>query len=197
MTRLLLPARLRWGGFRGDRRSWRVRHSEHWFGELIHSAEPVVCRPSVGDLPAVCYSFLKALNGSEDRRMAAGVAFCGERCREWSKGSFEVEKGIDFSAYHDYCRSHGLKYPLLVMRLACLVLAGETRAECHDILQPAYLSMEMIAQMEEEFALLKRAFKVAGLTDERIAYIVHVTFSFLFHPSPSLSFQLFANLENL
>ncbi|KAI4371953.1 hypothetical protein MLD38_010243 [Melastoma candidum] len=142
-------------------------------GELIHSAEPVVCHPSVDDLPAVCYSCLKALDGSEDRRTAAGVAFCGERCMGRSKGSFEVEMGIDFSAYHDYCRSHGLKYPLLVKRLACMVLAGETRVECLDVLQPAYLPMGMIVQIEEEFALLKRAFKAAGLMDERIACIVH------------------------
>ncbi|KAI4371952.1 hypothetical protein MLD38_010243 [Melastoma candidum] len=140
-------------------------------GELIHSAEPVVCHPSVDDLPAVCYSCLKALDGSEDRRTAAGVAFCGERCMGRSKGSFEVEMGIDFSAYHDYCRSHGLKYPLLVKRLACMVLAGETRVECLDVLQPAYLPMGMIVQIEEEFALLKRAFKAAGLMDERIAFL--------------------------
>ena len=44
-------------------------------------------------------------------------------------------------------RARGLKYPLVVKRLACMVISGMASADSVDILQPANLSSEMILQV--------------------------------------------------
>lgn len=44
-------------------------------------------------------------------------------------------------------RSRGLKYPLLVKRLACMVMSGAASAQLLDILQPTNLSPEMISEV--------------------------------------------------
>jgi hypothetical protein len=45
------------------------------------------------------------------------------------------------------CRNKGLKYPLLVKRLACMVISGAASAESLDILQPSNLSHEMVLEV--------------------------------------------------
>ncbi|CAK9177185.1 unnamed protein product [Ilex paraguariensis] len=68
-------------------------------------------------------------------------------------------------------RTRGLKYPLLVKRLACMVISGVASADCLDILQPANLSSDMIILMEEEYGLLKNAFEAADIGDEQMAFL--------------------------
>ncbi|KAJ6698524.1 HISTONE-LYSINE N-METHYLTRANSFERASE SMYD3 [Salix purpurea] len=78
-----------------------------------------------------------------------GVAFCSQECKDNAKVFYEVETKADWLAFDDYCRNKGLKYPLLVKRLACMVISGAASAESLDILQPSNLSHEMVLEMEE------------------------------------------------
>ncbi|RYR70665.1 hypothetical protein Ahy_A02g004990 isoform C [Arachis hypogaea] len=66
-------------------------------------------------------------------------------------------------------RTHGLKYPFMVKRLACMVISGVARSDSVDILQPANLTPQMISRMEEEFGLLWNAFRKTLISDEDIS----------------------------
>lgn len=48
-----------------------------------------------------------------------------------------------------FYRAQGLKYPLLVKRLACMVISGFAAADSLDILQPATLSPLMISEVRK------------------------------------------------
>ncbi|XP_052174061.1 histone-lysine N-methyltransferase ATXR4 [Diospyros lotus] len=140
-------------------------------GELIHTAKPIVSHPSLSVTTGVCYSCLRKLKSNSTSEAAQGVLFCSEECEQQSKVFYKVEKQADWSAFHDYCRTQGLKYPLLAKRLACMVVSGVATADSLDILQPAILSTEMILQMEKEFLLLRTAFEEAYIRDEQLAFL--------------------------
>ncbi|KAM7530191.1 hypothetical protein LguiB_033601 [Lonicera macranthoides] len=137
-------------------------------GELIHTAKPIVSHPSLSSIHNVCYFCLKRIG---NKAISHGVSFCSEKCREQAQGFYEVEKQADWSAFDGHCRARGLKYPLVVKRLACMVISGVTSADSVDILQPANLSSEMILQMEEEFGLLRSALEDADLTGEQMTFL--------------------------
>lgn len=88
---------------------------------------------------------------------------------------FEAWLLADRLFYHVYVNwfwsMHGLKYPLLVKRLACLVIAGVTSSDCLDILQPATLSSEMIFLMEKEFSLLRSSFQDVAITSQQLTFL--------------------------
>lgn len=44
-------------------------------------------------------------------------------------------------------RERGLKYPLLVKRLACMVISGAISSDLLDILQPSRLSTDMVLEV--------------------------------------------------
>ncbi|KAK4367281.1 hypothetical protein RND71_015161 [Anisodus tanguticus] len=134
-------------------------------GELIHTAKPIVSHPSLSSLDKVCYFCFTNLKSSNL------LPFCSDQCRQHSKIFYETEKQAAWSAFHDYCRTQGLKYPLLVKRLACMIISGAATPETLDVLQPATLSSEMILLMEKEYQLLRSTFKDAGFTDEQIAFL--------------------------
>ncbi|KAF9592253.1 hypothetical protein IFM89_012829 [Coptis chinensis] len=69
-------------------------------------------------------------------------------------------------------RKLGLKYPLLVKRLACMVVSEAASAQCLDILQPSRLLTQMILEMEDEFSLLKSCLMKANFKDEQMACIL-------------------------
>ncbi|OAY80873.1 Histone-lysine N-methyltransferase ATXR4 [Ananas comosus] len=152
-------------------------------GELVHSAKPLVAHPSPSHLRKVCYYCLRK-KGSEVSLISDEIAgedlgsnptsyyFCSESCVERSKIFYEVERRADWSLYDDHCRLRGLKYPLMVKRLACMVISGAVPADTLDILQPATLPQEALLEMEEEFALLRHTFKKASLQDELIALVL-------------------------
>ncbi|XP_077226890.1 histone-lysine N-methyltransferase ATXR4-like [Tasmannia lanceolata] len=146
-------------------------------GELIHTAKPLLTHPSLSLLHQVCYLCLKRLGmkASEACLSSPHVDptshFCSEECRDNSKAFFEVERKADWSAYDDHCKMRGLKYPFLVMRLACMVISGSASLDCLDILQPASLSFEMISEMEKEFELLRHTLMKAGIKNKHIAFL--------------------------
>lgn len=84
---------------------------------------------------------------------------------------YDVEKKADWLAFDDYCRTQGLKYPLLVKRLACMVISGAAPAGILDILQPANLTQGMILKMEEGFHLLRNALVKANIGDEHMSFL--------------------------
>ncbi|OAY43107.2 hypothetical protein MANES_08G040300v8 [Manihot esculenta] len=138
-------------------------------GDVIHSAKPIVSHPSLSSISTVCYFCLKKLNFVEFKSQS--VAFCSSECELNAKVFYDVETKGDWLAFDDYCRTQGLKYPLVVKRLACLVISGAASAESLDILQPASLSREMILEMEEGFGLLKSGFVNSNIADEQIAFL--------------------------
>ncbi|KAF3441970.1 hypothetical protein FNV43_RR15886 [Rhamnella rubrinervis] len=118
----------------------------------------------------VCYFCLRKL-GITTSCQSQAASFCSEECQKQSKVFHDVEIRADWSAYDDYCRSHGLKYPLLVKRFACMVISGGASPDLLDILQPASLSPEVISLMEEDFDLLRSAFTVADIPNEQVAFL--------------------------
>ncbi|TMX04479.1 hypothetical protein EJD97_008589 [Solanum chilense] len=132
-------------------------------GELIHTDKPILSHPSLSSLHSVCYFCLK--------NVASNLPFCSDECRQQSKIFYDTEKQADWSRFHEYCRTQGLKYPLLVKRLACTIISGAATPETLDILQPATLSSEMILLMEKAYQLLRSTFEDAGFTDEQIAFL--------------------------
>ncbi|MBA0740081.1 hypothetical protein Gogos_013303 [Gossypium gossypioides] len=112
-------------------------------GDTIHTAKPIVSHPSLSAITTVCYFCLKKIN-AVTASQSQGVYFCSENCKESSKVFYDVEKKADWLAFDDYCRTQGLKYPLLVKRLACMVISGVAPAGILDILQPANLTQGMI-----------------------------------------------------
>ncbi|XP_029129592.1 histone-lysine N-methyltransferase ATXR4 isoform X2 [Cajanus cajan] len=131
-------------------------------GDLIHTASPAVCHPSA---PGACY-FCLANSGPRQP-----LTFCSQYCYRRSKGYYNVEMKENWVAFEDYCRTHGLKYPLLVKRLACMVISGDATSDTLDILQPTNLTPEMVLEMEEGFLLLRNAFTKALVADEHIAFL--------------------------
>ncbi|KAB1222428.1 Histone-lysine N-methyltransferase ATXR4 [Morella rubra] len=137
-------------------------------GDLIHTAKPLVAHPSLSAINSVCYFCLRKLKTTSQTQP---LQFCDKNCKEQSKVFYGLERRANWSAYDDYCRTHGLKYPLLVKRLACMVISGVAAADGLDILQPANLSSIMVSQMEEGFGLLRSAFTKANILDEQIAFL--------------------------
>ncbi|MED6183743.1 hypothetical protein PIB30_040563 [Stylosanthes scabra] len=56
-------------------------------------------------------------------------------------------------------------------RLAYMVISGVATSDILDILQPANLTSQMISRMEEEYGLLKNAFKKTFISDEHVAWL--------------------------
>ncbi|KAL4297195.1 hypothetical protein GQ457_12G013200 [Hibiscus cannabinus] len=139
-------------------------------GDTIHTAKPIVSYPSLSAINTVCYSCLKKMK-TVPASLPQGSSFCCENCRESSKVFYDVEKKADWLAFDDYCRTQGLKYPLLVKRLACMVISGAAPAGILDILQPASLTQEMILKMEEGFQLLRNALVRANIGDEHASFL--------------------------
>ncbi|KAL3534110.1 hypothetical protein ACH5RR_002571 [Cinchona calisaya] len=145
-------------------------------GELIHTAKPIVSHPSLSSLHSVCYFCLKKLP-NKPLFQRDGVSFCSQGCQNQSQDFHEIEKRADWSTFDDYCQTHGLKYPLLVKRFACLVISGFASASSLDILQPASLSPEMIPLMEKEFWLLRSTFQDADITAEQLVFLTKQWYS--------------------
>ncbi|GKV41877.1 hypothetical protein SLEP1_g49351 [Rubroshorea leprosula] len=139
-------------------------------GDLIHTAKPIMAHPSLSTINNVCYFCLRKLPSLKDSE-AQSIVFCSEECKEKSKVFYDVETQADWLAFDDYCRTQGLKYPLLVKRLACMVMSGAVSADILDILQPTSLTPEMIIEMEEGFNLLKKAFTKANFMDENVEFL--------------------------
>ncbi|XVE96182.1 hypothetical protein REPUB_Repub02eG0199800 [Reevesia pubescens] len=137
-------------------------------GDTIHTAKPIVSHPSLSSINTVCYFCLKKMKPFTDTQ---GVSFCCEKCKESSKVFYDVEKQADWVAFDDYCRTQGLKYPLLVKRLVCTVISGAAPADIIDILQPASLTQGMVLKMEEGFCLLRNALRRANIRDEHTSFL--------------------------
>ncbi|CAL9167809.1 unnamed protein product [Musa hybrid cultivar] len=151
-------------------------------GELIHSAQPLVAHPSPSLLDKVCYYCLRRLQkeaspigtsipGENESSKTTACYFCSESCREQSKGFYEVEKGLDWTLFDDHCSMRRLKYPLMVKRLACMILSGAASVDCLDILQPASLHPETLLEMEDEFQLLKDTFTKGQFKNDSMTFL--------------------------
>ncbi|KAK9688760.1 hypothetical protein RND81_09G009300 [Saponaria officinalis] len=138
-------------------------------GELIHTDNPVVSHPFLGKNDVVCYLCLRRLKPRNCFEHDHGEIepFCSEECREKSKAFYELETRADWSVFHKYCRTHGLKYPLLVKRLACMVIGGAASANCIDVLQPA----QILPEIEEEHILLRSALEAVNTTKESLNFL--------------------------
>ncbi|XP_059064964.1 histone-lysine N-methyltransferase ATXR4 [Cryptomeria japonica] len=66
-------------------------------------------------------------------------------------------------------RKKGLKYPLLIKRLACMVISGMASADSLDILQPA--NYGILSKGGEEFELLIFTLKNSGIHPELLTFL--------------------------
>ncbi|GMH25574.1 hypothetical protein Nepgr_027417 [Nepenthes gracilis] len=139
-------------------------------GELIHTAKAFVSHPSISCINSVCYFCLRKLK-PKDNSQAPFAPFCSEDCWNQAKAFYQVEKKVDWSIYHHYCRSHRLKFPLVVKRLACMVISGAASTDSLEILQPGHLSTEAILKMEEEYRLLMNAFEAANFRSDVLEFL--------------------------
>ncbi|KAI3446389.1 hypothetical protein Pfo_003054 [Paulownia fortunei] len=141
-------------------------------GELIHTAKPIVSHPTLSSIHSVCYFCLRKLpNRDSSSGAPQTVSFCSKQCEEQSKKFYEVEKKADWSRFNEYCRLQGLKYPLLVKRLACHVISGFVPSGVLDILQPEISSSDKISKMKKEVALLRGTFEDSNIESEQMAFL--------------------------
>ncbi|KAK4481749.1 hypothetical protein RD792_012659 [Penstemon davidsonii] len=117
-------------------------------GDLIHTAQPIISHPSLSSLYTVCYFCLQKLPINSG--VLQNVSFCSKRCEEKSKG---------------------LKYPLLVKRLACQVISGVVTPDVLDILQPEILTSEKVSLMKKDFALLRRNLEDSSIESDQMAFV--------------------------
>ncbi|KAL0316906.1 UNVERIFIED_CONTAM: Histone-lysine N-methyltransferase ATXR4 [Sesamum radiatum] len=136
-------------------------------GELIHTAQPIVSHPSLSSLHTVCYFCLRKLPSSA-RSLEAfqTVSFCSTQCEEQSKVTYLTIH----SSIHTV-QQQGLKYPLLVKRMACQVISGAVSSDVLDILQPEISSSDRISKMKKEVALLKNTFVDSDIGSEQMAFL--------------------------
>ncbi|TYK25375.1 histone-lysine N-methyltransferase ATXR4 isoform X1 [Cucumis melo var. makuwa] len=140
-------------------------------GELIHTAKPLVAHPSPSSIHYVCYFCLRKLERNANVDSDARASFCSEECEQHSKVFHDVEMEADWSDYDNYCRERGLKYPLLVKRLACMVISGAVSSDLLDILQPSRLSTDMVLELEEGYNLLRKALINKNITNGRMLFL--------------------------
>ncbi|XP_041999262.1 histone-lysine N-methyltransferase ATXR4-like [Salvia splendens] len=136
-------------------------------GEVLHSARPILAHPSLSMINCVCYYCLRRLpkrGGTAEAHHT--VSFCSEQCEQTSKKFYDVEKQIDWSRFHEYCRQKGLKYPLIMKRFACQVIAGNIPTDILELLQGEDLS-DRAHLIKEEFALLRSTLEDADIKVER------------------------------
>ncbi|XP_050228645.1 histone-lysine N-methyltransferase ATXR4 [Mercurialis annua] len=139
-------------------------------GELIHTAKPILSYPSLSSITSACYFCLRKIN-SFSVEENQNVRFCSQECKDNAKVFYDVETKADWSAFDDYCRTQGLKYPHMVKRLACMVMSGAASADYLDILQPSILSREAISAMEEGYGLLRSCFTKANIVDDQVSFL--------------------------
>ncbi|XP_042002417.1 histone-lysine N-methyltransferase ATXR4-like [Salvia splendens] len=135
-------------------------------GEVLHSARPILAHPSLSMINCVCYYCLRRLPKRGRTTEAHTVSFCSEQCEQTSKKFYDVEKQIDWSRFHEYCRQKGLKYPLIVKRFACQVIAGNIPTDILELLQGEDLS-DRAHLIKEEFALLRSTLEDADIKVEK------------------------------
>ncbi|KAL1554556.1 histone-lysine N-methyltransferase ATXR4-like [Salvia divinorum] len=136
-------------------------------GEVLHSARPILAHPSLSTINCVCYHCLRRLpkrGGTAEAYHT--VSFCSEQCEQTSTKFYDVEKQIDWSRFHEYCRQKGLKYPLIVKRFACQVIAGNIPTDILELLQGEDLS-DRAHLIKEEFALLRSTLENADIKVEK------------------------------
>ncbi|XP_024366271.1 histone-lysine N-methyltransferase ATXR4 [Physcomitrium patens] len=122
---------------------YAIRNIAH--GELIHTADPVVAHPSIASLDKACYFCLKGLKRSVSYgRLPASEGsptYCDRTCEESAQMLFyAAERQVDWSEFHDYCSTYGVRFPLIAKRLACMVASSRTSPKSLDILSHVDLS---------------------------------------------------------
>jgi hypothetical protein len=147
-------------------------------GEVVLRAAPLVAHPTLDNLGTVCCACLGRLpphahdarekeggwvptHGGGDGGGAAGF-FCGKACASaaWeSYHAMETAAGNAMAPLVRHCAQHGLKFPLVVARLAFRVLSGSADAAAADALChvnfPA--GADPPAEWVEEHAMLRVA----------------------------------------
>ncbi|XP_022938746.1 LOW QUALITY PROTEIN: histone-lysine N-methyltransferase ATXR4-like [Cucurbita moschata] len=141
-------------------------------GDLIHTAQPLVAHPLLSSVHHVCNFCLRKLQRNANANADAHRAtFCCKECERNSKVFHDVEMQADWSDYDKNCRERGLKYPLLVKRLACMVISGAISSDHLNILQPSSLSPHMVSELKEGYSLLRKALVNASITDEQLLFL--------------------------
>ncbi|CAK9198292.1 unnamed protein product [Sphagnum troendelagicum] len=138
-------------------------------GDLIHTADPVVAHPALASLQKACYYCLQGIKKQQktgrllpvtmgsantarilskltpDDETGHASIFCSMSCEDSAaKVFYSIEKQADWSQLHAYCSTHGLRFPLVAKRLACMVASSATSEHVLDILTHVNLSQGII-----------------------------------------------------
>lgn len=114
-------------------------------GELIHTATPVVAHPTLGNLKTSCYHCLAPLSARRKQEWVrthaggdgggASGHFCGTTCAETAWHLYhEIETAVGDAAAPlvNHCKTHGLKFPLALARLAFTTAQGSVSPNVTD-----------------------------------------------------------------
>ena len=127
------------------------------YGTQIHTEAPMLCYPSAAFIdkvklcpelcrtagliwrPAghhhacvqVCYHCMQMLpHNSTTKLHSSAQQFCSSSCLQAAQSSYlAVEQGCHFANLHKYCEAVGERFPLLLMRLACMHLQQQHQQE--------------------------------------------------------------------
>eukprot|EP00242_Pyramimonas_sp_CCMP2087_P000891 CAMPEP_0198226878 /NCGR_PEP_ID=MMETSP1445-20131203/106958_1 /TAXON_ID=36898 /ORGANISM="Pyramimonas sp., Strain CCMP2087" /LENGTH=280 /DNA_ID=CAMNT_0043906785 /DNA_START=276 /DNA_END=1115 /DNA_ORIENTATION=- len=137
-------------------------------GEVLFRAEPAVAHPHLESQHTVCYQCLRPLlhqqcSAPKEQHSRQSNNFCGEVCHKVALGSYlRVQTSVDLTTLEEHCRATGVKFPLLIARLAFLCLVGQREPEALSM-----LCFAKVHQPPEEWArehrLLRGALEQAAL----------------------------------
>eukprot|EP00976_Prorocentrum_cordatum_P015678 314475-Prorocentrum_minimum.AAC.1 len=156
-----------------------VTCSTPWFGLPYRRAQQC----SSPCYMQVCYHCLRPLalqqHSSASEEQYARHKFCGEQCREVALDSYlRVQSSIDLSAFEEHCRVTGVKFPLVISRLAFLCLVGQREPDALSMLcfaniaQPpkevsTHYTLRVECTTRSKFAPLSTTLDIYALTSTR------------------------------
>ncbi|GAQ80581.1 hypothetical protein KFL_000570280 [Klebsormidium nitens] len=149
-------------------------------GEVIQDAAPIVAHPTLNNIDKCCYLCLKYTQEGV-RYYPDGVkspaegklrpSFCSEACALYAEDQFYgVEQQANWTKLVEHGREHGLRFPLLVARLACMVLSEAAEP---DVLRPLCFVKTDPTPPEwvEEHSIVYQALRRSGQSDEALRFL--------------------------
>eukprot|EP00240_Pyramimonas_obovata_P006056 CAMPEP_0118947288 /NCGR_PEP_ID=MMETSP1169-20130426/45738_1 /TAXON_ID=36882 /ORGANISM="Pyramimonas obovata, Strain CCMP722" /LENGTH=338 /DNA_ID=CAMNT_0006893471 /DNA_START=157 /DNA_END=1173 /DNA_ORIENTATION=+ len=133
-------------------------------GEEIFRVHPIVVHPTIESQQTVCFHCLRPLpqqqhqpSTSKGQDCQNHHKFCGEKCREAAWDSYlQLQSSVDLSDLEEHCRVTGVKFPLVIGRLAFLCLAGQREPDALSMLCYANIAQPPREWMHE-YGLLRNA----------------------------------------
>ena len=101
-------------------------------GTIIHQELPMLCSPAASALHSTCYTCLRPLQSHtiSAKSSCSEIKFCSSECRHQAETSWlRVESSCDLGTLRTACLDSAEKFPLLIGRLACMVLQQQQQQQ--------------------------------------------------------------------